>query len=112
MHWGRWALVIIMPLLLVVGLARAEVQAQDPARVPVDHIIVIYFENRSFDNLFGLFPGADGLENARAAAPQVDLRGQVYPQLPPVIDATLSPPAPDPRFPTGLPNAPWNIGTY
>ena len=30
----------------------------------IDHIVVIYLENRSFDNLFGLFPGADGIAQA------------------------------------------------
>jgi phospholipase C len=25
------------------------------------HILVIYLENRSFDNLFGEFPGVDGI---------------------------------------------------
>jgi phospholipase C len=29
-------------------------------------IVVIYAENRSFDNLYGSFPGADGLKNAQA----------------------------------------------
>ncbi len=27
----------------------------------IEHIVVIYLENRSFDSLFGLFPGANGL---------------------------------------------------
>ena len=39
----------------------------------IEHIIVIYFENRSFDNLYGLFPGADGIANATPAqSTQVD----------------------------------------
>ncbi|HEY7006807.1 MAG TPA: alkaline phosphatase family protein, partial [Sphingomicrobium sp.] len=33
----------------------------------IDHLIVIYAENRSFDNLYGLFPGANGLANATPA---------------------------------------------
>src|SRR5215213_5335355 len=32
----------------------------------IDNIVVIYAENRSFDNLYGSFPGANGLENATA----------------------------------------------
>jgi phospholipase C len=27
---------------------------------PIQHVIIIVQENRSFDNLFALFPGADG----------------------------------------------------
>ncbi|MGO7594426.1 alkaline phosphatase family protein, partial [Rhizobium leguminosarum] len=32
----------------------------------IDNVVVIYAENRSFDNLYGSFPGADGLLNATA----------------------------------------------
>src|SRR5689334_24300158 len=27
----------------------------------IQHIVVIYAENRSFDHLYGMFPGADGV---------------------------------------------------
>ena len=30
----------------------------------IETIVVIYAENRSFDHLYGLFPGANGLANA------------------------------------------------
>src|SRR3954454_22467817 len=30
----------------------------------IEHVEVIYAENRSFDHLYGLFPGADGIANA------------------------------------------------
>src|SRR5437870_4514673 len=29
----------------------------------INHIVVLYLENRSFDNLYGEFPGADGLSH-------------------------------------------------
>ncbi len=35
------------------------------SRYPIKHIIIIDKENRSFDNLFGRFPGADGATFAR-----------------------------------------------
>ena len=35
----------------------------------VQHIVVIYLENWSFDSLYGLFPGADGLAQATSAPP-------------------------------------------
>ncbi len=39
----------------------------------VGHVIVLYMENHSFDNLYGEFPGADGLANAtRANYTQLD----------------------------------------
>src|SRR5271168_4194129 len=60
-------------------------------RSKVDTIVVIYAENRAFDNLYGNFPGARGLSevvdrNGRplpAYAPQVDRDGTVLSVLPP-----------------------------
>lgn len=37
------------------------------ARYPIKHIVIIDKENRSFDNLFGRFPGADGTTIAHIA---------------------------------------------
>ena len=44
----------------------------------VEHIIVIYLENHSFDNLFGFFPNADGIAAAGATKIQVDADGKPY----------------------------------
>ena len=30
----------------------------------IRHVVVIYAENHSFDNMYGLFPGANGIKNA------------------------------------------------
>jgi phospholipase C len=35
-----------------------------PTRTPIQHVVFILKENRSFDNLFGLFPGAAGATEA------------------------------------------------
>jgi phospholipase C len=79
----------------------------------IQHIVVIYLENHSFDNLYGLFPGADGIASAPPAATlQTDPQGRVYPQLPKVMDTRQRPPLADPRFPAGLPNQPFDIGRY
>ncbi|HEX3499215.1 MAG TPA: alkaline phosphatase family protein [Stellaceae bacterium] len=78
----------------------------------LQHIIVVYLENHSFDNLFGTFPGANGLSKAGAAARQVDIDGKPYVKLPPVNDAYKKPPGPDPRFPADLPNRPFLIDKY
>ena len=69
----------------------------------INHVVVIYLENRSFDNMYGEFPGADGLANAGGAAPQVDAAGTAYATLPQTSDS---------RIPTGLPNAPFLIDNY
>jgi acid phosphatase len=51
----------------------------------IDTIVVIYAENRSFDNLYGLFPGANGLAQATSAEfTQLDRDGSVLKRLPPV----------------------------
>ncbi len=72
----------------------------------IDHIVVIYAENRSFDNLYGLFPGADGIANATPAQyTQVDVDGKPLPHLPPVWKGTEA----DPAFPRDLPNGPFRI---
>jgi phospholipase C len=67
------------------------------------HIVVIYLENHSFDNLYGEFPGANGLANAGTKAIQVDLLGNPFAHLP-------TPPGG--AFPSNLPNAPFSIEQY
>jgi len=50
----------------------------------IEHVVAIYAENRSFDNLYGHFPGANGLDNATAAqATQVDRDGS--PLVPTIV---------------------------
>lgn len=56
-----------------------------PALSSVKNIVVIYAENRSFDNLYGSFPNANGLQNVTAAsAKQLDRDGSVLATLPTV----------------------------
>jgi acid phosphatase len=51
----------------------------------VQNIVVIYAENRSFDNLYGFFPGANGLQRvSRARFTQRDRDGSVLKELPPI----------------------------
>ena len=77
----------------------------------IEHIIVIYAENRSFDNLYGLYPGARGIKDALAHdVPQVDRNGAVLSALPPVwSDKKDAGGTADPSYPTGLPNRPFRI---
>jgi phospholipase C len=76
----------------------------------IDHFVVIYQENWSFDSLYGFFPGANGIANATNAdgslkVPQVSKSGQPLTTLPPVKgpDGNV-----DPRFPQNLPAQPYN----
>jgi phospholipase C len=67
----------------------------------INHFVVIYMENHSFDNLYGEFPNAEGIAAAMNAQ-QVDGDGGAYPMLPM--------PAGFPE--AGLPNAPFAIEDY
>lgn len=59
--------------------------AEDPLLNKIETIVVIYAENRSFDNLYGSFPGANGLQNlAPEATLQVDRDGKPLKELPPI----------------------------
>jgi len=92
-------------LVLFLGGAVAPAGAADPlARIKT--IVVIYAENRSFDNLYGLFPGASGIADATPAQfTQVDNDGKPLPHLPPVWKGK----EPDLAFPRNLPNKPFQI---
>ena len=48
----------------------------------ISHIVVLYLENHSFDNLLGAFPGANNLARAGQAAIQRDQNGTAYRILP------------------------------
>ena len=51
----------------------------------IQTVVVIYAENRAFDNLYGHFPGANGLDNAsQESLQQRDRDGSVLKELPPV----------------------------
>ncbi|RVA21776.1 acid phosphatase, partial [Mesorhizobium sp. M7D.F.Ca.US.004.03.1.1] len=51
--------------------------AAPPGYDNIDTVVVIYAENRSFDNLYGGFPGANGLANVSAdQARQLDRDGK------------------------------------
>ena len=78
----------------------------------INHVVVIYLENRSFDNMYALFPGADNLLGKTKWLPQVDKDGKLYAELPPVIDTDDKPHHVDARFPLHLSNAPFMIDQY
>lgn len=90
-------------------------------RERIRHVVVIYCENRSFNNLFADFPG---LQQPLSAVPPERLRqrdrdGSLLDALPPIWDGMV----PDPQelagrtwhigeaALAGLPNAPWPLRT-
>ncbi len=71
----------------------------------IQHVVVIYLENHSFDNLYGEFAGANGLSAASTVQiTQVDATGTPYTFLPPISGSSA--------FPLNLPNNFFNIDQY
>ena len=96
---------------VLIGLAPV-LHAQTDGLQKINHVVVIYQENWSFDSLYGRFPGANGIDNAGAAIQQVDKDGKPYATLPQPLNTTFSPAVPDPRFPADLPVAPFDTSKY
>ncbi|MBB2147495.1 acid phosphatase [Pedobacter sp. LMG 31462] len=109
MHLHRFFYIILIILLVSSCGISKKVQTQetsfDEGIGQIKHLVVIYMENRSFDNLYGEFKGANGIKNAkRGDFIQVDEAGKPYKYLPEI-----------PRnnsFPTNLPNGVFNIDQY
>jgi acid phosphatase len=75
-------ILLVAVLAAFAGLARG---ANSAGLDDVNTIVVIYAENRSFDNLYGFFPGANGLSQLTPADyTQRDRDGSVLKELPPV----------------------------
>src|SRR5437667_2368588 len=97
----KWGLALAAAAA-VCGLGEAQ---GDEALAKIKTIVIIYAENRSFDHLYGFFPGANGIANASAEQKtQLDHDGTV------LLYLTIfgSDGKPDARF-ARLPNAPFRI---
>ena len=101
----RPALLLGLALATILPHARAAGAPLPKQFDQIRTVVVIYAENRSFDNLYGHFPGANGIGGAPANL-QRDRDGSVLPALPPVWtdDAQA-----DPHYPSSLPNRPFRI---
>lgn len=83
----------------------------------INHFVVIYLENHSYDALYGELDqldagvAAEGLTNAQVT-PQQDTSSNVYLTLPQPMNADVTPNVADDRFPIDLPNQPFAIDTY
>jgi phospholipase C len=71
----RYILVVALLLLVLVGnsynplSATGKGRSKAVASTPITHVIVIMEENHTFDNLFGTFPGANGVTLPQAPNP-------------------------------------------
>lgn len=91
--------------LWIAGCAMAPHSTNEPRGLErVKTIVVLYAENRSFDHLFGMFPGARGLADASAEQKtQLDHDGTPLANLPPVYHSGKV----DEHLPKSLPNGPF-----
>ena len=59
---------ILLSVSLIAAALAVVCAATNDRLDDIDHIVVIYAENRSFDVLYGAYPGADGLKGAQSRA--------------------------------------------
>jgi phospholipase C len=81
---------------------------------PINHIVVLFLENHSYDALYGALDadaGAEGLQNLQFV-PQQDTNGDTYINLPQPMNTDVTPNIPDDRFPIDLQNSPFEIDQY
>ena len=106
--WFRpagWAALAAAVLLTACAAPGPRGTPADPRLARIGHVVVIYAENHSFDNMYGLFPGAEGIADATPGQYlQRDHDGSVLPEL--VVFGHGG--KPDPQFPR-LPNKPFRI---
>ena len=65
-RFGVCASLVLVMGVLMASAARAEAAGKGQAApalkdIPIQHVIIIFQENRSFDSYFGTYPGADGI---------------------------------------------------
>jgi phospholipase C len=80
-HWARRALLaaVAVALIAVAATSGASASRGSDQLSKINHIVVIYEENHSFDNLYGGWEGVNGLANADAAhSKQVDEGGTAF----------------------------------
>src|SRR5713101_4928153 len=77
----------LLPALIAAVVGGLASETNGAGLESLETIVVIYAENRSFDNLYGSFPGANGLSQVTPAGyTQRDRDGSVLKERPPVWD--------------------------
>jgi phospholipase C len=80
-HWVRRASLAALAVALIAAAAASAATASrgSDQLSKINHIVVIYEENHSFDNLYGGWEGVNGIANADAAhTTQVDQAGSPF----------------------------------
>jgi acid phosphatase len=108
----RRSLLLAMVSASCVSAVHGAIAQRAPSGIDaIQTIVFIYAENRSFDNLYGGFPGANGLQNAKHPV-QLDRDGKPLKELPPVWDGLtakgVTPPVTQAQT-EHLPNQPFAV---
>lgn len=76
----RWSAVLSALAFAAAAALPVSANPHDDSERHIKHVVIIYQENWSFDSLYGLFPGANGISNASAVSlNQIDrLTGKPY----------------------------------
>ena len=103
---ARPIVLAVAALATLSGCAGAPREGSDAGKLQrIQHVVVIYAENHSFDNLYGLFPGANGISRATPEQmTQLDHDGSPLREL--IVFGRDG--KPDPAFPR-MPNRPFRI---
>jgi len=116
---GFYSLAIAAAILDLSGEANAQLTRAFTAfpsslTNKIKYVIIIYPENRSFDSLYGSFPGANGLSNAVNYVQYNRNTGTPLANLiqPTLYGMSLLSSGGDGRFPTTLPNQPYDTSPY
>src|SRR4029077_13109702 len=87
------------PIAARAGVSRPRAK---PATSPIQHVIIIIQENRSFDNLFNGYPGADTAQSGPTHT------GTIVPLTPAPLEMAFDPPHGHPEFVTSYNNGAMN----
>jgi phospholipase C len=71
---SRWKIIVFIGLVVGVifstwTFTHAKANQPGTPNTPISHVVVIMMENHTFDNMFGTFPGANGITLNRAPNP-------------------------------------------
>jgi len=111
---GRVVNLLTLRLTLLAAVIAGSANTANAAGIEsIENIVVIYAENRSFDNLYGTFPDANGLSGVTPDQyTQRDRDGSVMAKLPPIWGGLtakgVEPPIAQAQT-ENLPNAPFAI---
>jgi acid phosphatase len=113
----QWLLTALSSILASTSLADPAAATSFPPDLKdkIKYVIILFPENRSFDSLFGKFPGANGLREAPDSAKvQLKLTGEPFDHLPQPNTGGIPgiTKGPDTRFPASLKDGPYDISPF